>query len=961
MAVDLLAASRRPLERLLHECSFSQWENIALFLDEGATEAVRWAGGLGFVLEELGISHILDLQAFAPGRSPPAVPESEGLTRGIFLVTNFVWDVEGAVLHAACTYGLTEVALACSVSEEAHACHSHAAHISEETGGRASFAVVSQQLKVSLERMLKIKAQSSSSGRRRFSKPSPSSTSPPSSSSTQTIATEAAPHLAANAVDPTVLVTIKHSPLHVGCFFQASTTITSGGGSSVDVDQPLDSQGQHQKGCSAFSLASPACARVFPLRRCDWEGGGGGGAGAALFAAAAAVEGGGGGGGETRGHVSAEEVPRGERLRYRLLAHTLVEALWDQLLLDVSGGGGVFTLGDTSRLIGTTVAAVAEDLKRVSLERPAPPGFGGEGGADSASSGRGGGFGSDGAGPAARREASVVLIDRNLDVAAAASHGGSLLQRILSSIDRTGTPNSAVPATPSSPEAVAIDWSPSAAAHQQDVGVVLPMLTPGLGLPARAAAVERSGGGSGGGGGGGGEGAGGKPPRLLAMKALSGFPWRAPPSLCHSGGDAGAAAGVVHAMACHGEEEGQAALISALEKCVSDNGCVPPPRKRRGMGSSIMALVTSLARGNPRAGGLSGDRVCFKSRGVLQVALAAMEAHQRTSSLAGSGWSETVAAERVQLRQLRDGSTVDVVMEQLCATLNRAPPMDFSSSSSSPPGGTASLGAGAARTGSSAREALLLALRGVSLAGESIGAQDATSFRKAWISRMLAGGFREGGSGVPAGVAEAVDQIRSRKRERTTAPEPAAESVGTGEVEEAGVLLELEDIARERTQRLREVASSRSFHLKSTAVLRDLGFEPYTFVASATAAAAAAAESASGGGDGSGGDGDGEEGWDDWGEDEAGEGTPGVANDDGGSRTEHTAECDTLVGRLAGLLLDRTRPDVPDLYEAKVVSPASVGLGLLSSGLKKLGRMGGAGGGVHRGRHKQSRMFRGTP
>lgn len=70
-----------------------------------------------------------------------------------------------------------------------------------------------------------------------------------------------------------------------------------------------------------------------------------------------------------------------------------------------------------------------------------------------------------------------------------------------------------------------------------------------------------------------------------------------------------------------------------------------------------------------------------------------------------------------------------------------------------------------------------------------------------------------------------------------------------------------------RTQRLREAASSRSFHLKSTTVLRDLGFEPYTFVASATTA-----ESASGGGNGSGGDGGGEEGWDDWGEDEAGEG-----------------------------------------------------------------------------------------
>ena len=46
---------------------------------------------------------------------------------------------------------------------------------------------------------------------------------------------------------------------------------------------------------------------------------------------------------------------------HRLLAHTLVEALWDQLLLDVSGGGGVFTLGDTSRLIGTTVAAAVSD------------------------------------------------------------------------------------------------------------------------------------------------------------------------------------------------------------------------------------------------------------------------------------------------------------------------------------------------------------------------------------------------------------------------------------------------------------------------------------------------------------------------------------------------------------------------------------------------------------------------
>lgn len=62
MVVDLLAAIRRPLQRLLQDCCFSEWENIALFLDGGATEAVRWAGGLGFVLEELGISLVVDLQ-----------------------------------------------------------------------------------------------------------------------------------------------------------------------------------------------------------------------------------------------------------------------------------------------------------------------------------------------------------------------------------------------------------------------------------------------------------------------------------------------------------------------------------------------------------------------------------------------------------------------------------------------------------------------------------------------------------------------------------------------------------------------------------------------------------------------------------------------------------------------------------------------------------------------------------
>lgn len=177
---------------------------------------------------------------------------------------------------------------------------------------------------VSLERMLKIEAQSSSSSRRRFSVPSSSSSSSsshPAPSNSAPGATEASLYPSATTLHPpaeqqleplpSVLVTIVHSPLHMGCFFQAPAI------RSTNPAITRASPAQQQKGCSGFSLASPSCARVFPLRRCDWEGRGGGGAGAALFAAAAAVKGGGGGDGSTEGQVSAEEVPREERLRYR--------------------------------------------------------------------------------------------------------------------------------------------------------------------------------------------------------------------------------------------------------------------------------------------------------------------------------------------------------------------------------------------------------------------------------------------------------------------------------------------------------------------------------------------------------------------------------------------------------------------------------------------------------------------
>lgn len=64
---------------------------------------------------------------------------------------------------------------------------------------------------------------------------------------------------------------------------------------------------------------------------------------------------------------------------------------------------------------------------------------------------------------------------------------------------------------------------------------------------------------------------------------------------------------------------------------------------------------------------------------------------------------------------------------------------------------------------------------------------------------MMAGSFREEGSGVPSGVAEAVERLRSGQEGSSTRA-PGAEGGFSGEqsAEEAGVVLELEDIAIER-------------------------------------------------------------------------------------------------------------------------------------------------------------------
>lgn len=64
------------------------------------------------------------------------------------------------------------------------------------------------------------------------------------------------------------------------------------------------------------------------------------------------------------------------------------------------------------------------------------------------------------------------------------------------------------------------------------------------------------------------------------------------------------------------------------------------------------------------------------------------------------------------------------------------------------------------------------------------------SSSKAWVSCMLAGGLREERSALPAYVTEAVERLVGDNTFRGRE--------GEKECEEAGVRLELEDIARER-------------------------------------------------------------------------------------------------------------------------------------------------------------------
>lgn len=82
--------------------------------------------------------------------------------------------------------------------------------------------------------------------------------------------------------------------------------------------------------------------------------------------------------------------------------------------------------------------------------------------------------------------------------------------------------------------------------------------------------------------------------------------------------------------------------------------------------------------------------------------------------------------------QCRDGATAQIVMEQLCATLEASTSSSMHGPEQSKPSAASAASAASVRNPfeSVARDALLLALRGVAFGGGSIGSEEASRFRR---------------------------------------------------------------------------------------------------------------------------------------------------------------------------------------------------------------------------------------
>lgn len=344
---------------------------------------------------------------------------------------------------------------------------------------------------------------------------------------------------------------------------------------------------------SVFVMSGPSTSRVFPIQQHQLRSSGGGGLLTGLH---------------------PEKLPPKERSACKLLALSLASTLREQLQLDVAGQ--IYTLGPTSQLIGNTVATTLHSLSEVLA----------------------------GGGNATQhlyKPASLILVDRTLDLASTARHSSTLAGKIWSCLPRTG-------AATGGPSSVS-------QAHLHDIGLLQESnKAMELGLPVvinsnsnndnRATQRKRL--------------------REIvgAYPAVSSFSWRAPPSLCHTGDHS--AELLVRDLASLPEAAGHSALCSALKSAIVSSGCSLPPQKKRGMGAELWALLSALVKlpENELAGNAVPYTACLQHRHTIQVALAAVEALQRTARNVAdpsqdiSHWDELAQVEKIQLQSLQDGA-----------------------------------------------------------------------------------------------------------------------------------------------------------------------------------------------------------------------------------------------------------------------------------------------------------------
>lgn len=227
---DLLAANQRPWMDVAFQVAAS---GACLYLDDGAAEALRWAGGLRFALGELGAHGVFAMPATSAPRSssssPPSFHGTSTTKRSVVVVTRPLWECEAGILNALLLSEAREALVCCSVTPEAHSCYEQAAMLYGEEA-TPNFADVGSQFQETLGNLRRRDARNSGGGEEEGGAP--------------------------------CTIHVVHFPLHAVAPLQPAALPCRAAGAS-DAASAFAST----EGVGWFTLAGAAAANAFPLQR----------------------------------------------------------------------------------------------------------------------------------------------------------------------------------------------------------------------------------------------------------------------------------------------------------------------------------------------------------------------------------------------------------------------------------------------------------------------------------------------------------------------------------------------------------------------------------------------------------------------------------------------------------------------------------------------------------------------